>query len=478
MPHRAYQHRRRVVRLGHARGKFSRRRLINFRRRAHLERFVGTHLIVFLPKAIQRLLLLAAIARRRLRGLGFQRAMHTLVPAVLLRMPGLDALGHDAQLDPPHRQTRQPGQRPRSKRRAVVGADGLRQAVLAESRFKNGLHAPGVGLLHRLTAQQLPAVRIGDRQRINALSIRGVEPAFEISAPHTVGFLRLRQGFAVRRGAQALLARHDQTFALQQCADGAGGRPVAPRLVALQDALQLSWPPAHVRLPEFQNHLLDLLGGLVVVTVGGAAVLPQSDQAVGPVAPQPHVPGLACDPVLLTEFLHGLFAQIVLTNKSKLFFHYTARFPWHARSLLAAPAISSQCQESSRSVLSAMRPVRTQVTYPPTESVWQLKPWRREQGNFMVHLLTFRVVGLWSLALLRAERSQRGVSCHIRIRLKAMVARANSAATFPSPRIRNRRIPRCSFKMPKTGSTTAFRRRYNARPAAESSFFRSRRCAG
>src|SRR2546427_415559 len=51
------------------------------------------------------------------------------------------------------------------------------------------------------------------------------------------------------------------------------------------------------------------------------------------------------------------------------------------------------------------------------ESVWQLKPWRREQGNFMVHLLTFRVVGLWSLALLRAERSQRGVSCHIRIRL-------------------------------------------------------------
>src|SRR6266700_2308665 len=346
MPHRAYQHRRRVVRLGHARGKFSRRRLINFRRRAHLERFVGTHLIVFLPKAIQRLLLLAAIARRRLRGLGFQRAMHTLVPAVLLRMPGLDALGHDAQLDPPHRQTRQPGQRPRSKRRAGVGADGLRQAVLAESRFKNGLHAPGVGLLHRLTAQQLPAVRIGDRQRINALSIRGVEPAFEISAPHTVGFLRLRQGFAVRRGAQALLARHDQTF-------------------ALQDALQLSWPPAHVRLPEFQNHLLDLLGGLVVVTVGGAAVLPQSDQAVGPVAPQPHVPGLACDPVLLTEFLHGLFAQIVLTNKSKLFFHYTARFPWHARSLLAAPAISSQCQESSRSVLSAMRPVRTGGTLPP-----------------------------------------------------------------------------------------------------------------
>ena len=112
------------------------------------------------------------------------------------------------------------------------------------------------------------------------------------------------------------------------------------------------------------------------------------------------------------------------------------------------------------------------------ESVWQLKPWRREQGNFMVHLLTFRVVGLWSLALLRAERSQRGVSCHMRVRFNAIVARVNSTATFGSPRIRNRRIPRCSFKMPKTGSASAFRRRYKARPVAEHSLSRMRRCAG
>ncbi len=71
------------------------------------------------------------------------------------------------------------------------------------------------------------------------------------------------------------------------------------------------------------------------------------------------VRGELADPVLPTEFLHRLFAQIVLKNKSQLFFHYTARFPWHTRSLCEALAISSQCQESSRSVLSGMRPVRT-----------------------------------------------------------------------------------------------------------------------
>jgi hypothetical protein len=39
----------------------------------------------------------------------------------------------------------------------------------------------------------------------------------------------------------------------------------------------------------------------------------------------------------------------------------------------------------------------------------------------------------------------------MRVRFNAVVASANSAATFPSPRIRNRRIPRCTFKIPMTG---------------------------
>ena len=112
------------------------------------------------------------------------------------------------------------------------------------------------------------------------------------------------------------------------------------------------------------------------------------------------------------------------------------------------------------------------------ESVWQLC-WL---GEFlvisMIHLLSSGVVARGGLDFLCAGYFQRGLSRHMRVRFNAVVARANSAATFPSPRIRNLRIPRCSFKIPMTGSASAFRRRYNARPVVEANLLRMRRRGG
>src|ERR1700680_3761642 len=70
--------------------------------------------------------------------------------------------------------------------------------------------------------------------------------------------------------------------------------------------------------------------------------------------------------------------------------------------------------------------------------------------SFMVHLFIRRSCGPFRVDLLYAERFPGGLSRHIRVRFNAVVASANSAATFPSPRIRNRLIPRCSFKIPMT----------------------------
>ena len=95
----------------------------------------------------------------------------------------------------------------------------------------------------------------------------------------------------------------------------------------------------------------------------------------------------------------------------------------------------------------------------------------------MVDLFIRRSCGPFYVDLLYAERFPGGVSRHMRVRFSAVVANANSAATFPSPRIRNRRIPRCSFKIPMTGSASAFRRRYNARPVVEANLLRMRRRA-
>src|SRR5260370_7465450 len=64
-PHAGHQHVRWILRFGHLLRKFSRGGLIALRWRAHAQRFVGTHLIVFLAKAVQSALLLAPVGGRR-----------------------------------------------------------------------------------------------------------------------------------------------------------------------------------------------------------------------------------------------------------------------------------------------------------------------------------------------------------------------------------------------------------------------------
>ena len=172
---------------------------IHRRRRLHCQAFMRTHLVVLLAKPVHHPLLLPPIGGRRHRCLLLQRAMHPLVPPVLLRMPGFNPLRHDPQLHPPHRQ-------PRQSRYAPVDANGAPLSVRIASgmpysrkhRFKDRLHSRRVHLLHRLAAQQIPAVRIRDGQRIDPLSIPGAKPAFEIRAPYPVRSIRMRQWFRVR----------------------------------------------------------------------------------------------------------------------------------------------------------------------------------------------------------------------------------------------------------------------------------------
>src|SRR5260370_32380232 len=142
--------------------------------------------------------------------------------------------------------------------------------------------------------------------------------------------------------------------------------------------------------------------------------------------------------------------------------------------LLRTPSHNGQSTTPVESIASALFPSRRRVY----ESVWQLC-WL---GEFlvisMIHLHSSEVVARCGLDFLCAGDFQRGLSCHMRARFNAVVARANSAATFPSPRIRNLRIPRCSFKIPMTGSASAFRRRYHAHPAVEANLLRLPRRAG
>ena len=65
---------------------------------------MGAFLIELVPEAVKTILLLEAIGPRRSGGFFFEREMHALVTAVLLRMAWLDALDRNAEPEPPHRQ--------------------------------------------------------------------------------------------------------------------------------------------------------------------------------------------------------------------------------------------------------------------------------------------------------------------------------------------------------------------------------------
>ena len=67
----------------------------------HPDSFVWAYLVEFFPKPIELLLLGSKAAGRRDGGLLLQCPVHSLVHPILLRLPRLNQLGVNAQLDEP-----------------------------------------------------------------------------------------------------------------------------------------------------------------------------------------------------------------------------------------------------------------------------------------------------------------------------------------------------------------------------------------
>jgi hypothetical protein len=97
------------------------------------ERLVRTLGIEFLTKGVESLLLGSEAAGWRNDCLVLERAVHTLVTAILLRFAGLDTLWADTEADPPHTQA---GQTEKGmvydERYAIIRPDSLWQSILTE----------------------------------------------------------------------------------------------------------------------------------------------------------------------------------------------------------------------------------------------------------------------------------------------------------------------------------------------------------
>ena len=122
--------------------------------------------------------------------------MHALVASVLLRLAGSDPLRRNPGLDHENRKARQPADAGRGEWRAVVGAKPERQAEFAEGGVEHRPDMLGVALRQRLTAQQIAAHRVGERQRFATGAVAGQKPALEVDAPHIVGRAAFGKGRA------------------------------------------------------------------------------------------------------------------------------------------------------------------------------------------------------------------------------------------------------------------------------------------
>jgi hypothetical protein len=91
----------------------------------------------------------------------------------------------DTELEPPHRQSREPTGARRSEWRFVVGTDCLGQANFVENPL-HGVPDASPRRLDNAHVQQIPARRIRKRQRIAAPTVSGTKPALEVNRPFLV----------------------------------------------------------------------------------------------------------------------------------------------------------------------------------------------------------------------------------------------------------------------------------------------------
>ena len=145
--------------------------------------------VVVLAEHVETLLLCRGAGSRGLNSRALERAVHAFVTPVLLWPTRLDALGHDAQPDPPDRQARETGRAGARERHAVVGAQPLGQAVAAKHSLEGGPCLRTPCARQRPTVEQVARAVIHDGQGVAPALIPGEKLPLEVSTPQRIGRL-------------------------------------------------------------------------------------------------------------------------------------------------------------------------------------------------------------------------------------------------------------------------------------------------
>ncbi len=115
--------------------------------------------------------------------------MHALVPGVLLMLTGLDGLGPDAEANEPDTETAEACETDGSEGPAVVGADDLGQAVLAEGVDEDRHGAIDRCGVEPLTGEQVAAEDVLAGEGIAVAGVLHFEMPFEVDRPDVIAGL-------------------------------------------------------------------------------------------------------------------------------------------------------------------------------------------------------------------------------------------------------------------------------------------------
>ncbi len=230
---------------------------------------------------------------------------------VLLGLAWLDALVIDVELDPPYRQTRQTAEGSCGEGSTVVGADGLRQAVVVEE----ALEVPkGRVLLNRgqaLAGQYVARVRVADRQRIAVASVAGFELPLVVSRPNLVGGRGRQRCGAGVLGRSSLSACSGQAVAFEDGPGGRGCRELDVGVAPCEVGQQLLGSPTRVGSAGLDDQGLDLRRCLVGLAVGCMAAVSEGLSSPVSVSLDPGVDGGPGDAEASGQFSDGEEAVLV-----------------------------------------------------------------------------------------------------------------------------------------------------------------------
>jgi len=186
-----------------------------------------------------------------------------------------------------------------------------------------------IGPRNGLTAQQIAAACVAERQRLAAAAVTSTKPTLEVDAPHIVGFVAIGKGRGGRRAATPQASFHRESFAIEQCSNRARRRPADVGLPTFQPGSDLDRPPRRMRAPHCQAAFANRSCYRLRMIVGCPRLIEQTIDAIRLIPRQPLVARLTAHAEAPANHCKWLFLALNRHHKAHPFVHSTGLHPSH-----------------------------------------------------------------------------------------------------------------------------------------------------